>query len=228
MENNEPATQATLACLALIAEAKTALVAIDGIGTELLPSVLAYEGNRIIGYAILHNLPSTPQHLYQTLSQAVGLMVTGWHATGLALAIEGYTENDAHFEEGNNKPSLASRYPTDSTINEALWCAYTDRLGNSAMGVITYTQTVGRTVIYDEPTITDTNQLETFDETGTLPNLLRRALTHLGPHPHPPNSNEQTCRELIADTIHSLGYSVVIEGSEYWTDTLKRFNTPTE
>jgi hypothetical protein len=213
----DPATDAVDSCLTLLSTAKTQLVATDGIGSELLPTIIGWEGDSVIGYAILHEAPPTPAHLYRTIAQAAGLMVTGWHATGLAISTEGYCAPANPFPEPDDNQHLAERYPTDPTVNEALWVAYADRLGNAAMGVLTFQQHVGRTVTYDEPVYTSPDQLADFDVKGTLPYVLRSAFTNLNPTPLPTNASLQGCREVIAEHIHQLGFTVYLDGSDYWT-----------
>lgn len=214
---NGPAITAVLNCLDLLCEAKSLLVANDGIGTELLPTIIGWEGTDVIGYAVLHERPHTNAHLYRTIAQAAGLMVTGWHATGLAISTECYVEPATPFTPTDNDADLATRYPTDPTINEALWVAYTDTLGTAAMGVTVYHQHVGRTVTYDDPILTTPTQLEDFDTKGTLPHVLRSALTHLRPTPLPDGGSRQGCREAIAEHIHHLGFTVYLDGSDFWT-----------
>jgi len=217
--HTDPATNAVASCLTLLSTAKTQLVKADGIGSELLPTVIGWEGNNVIGYAILHEPPATTNHLYRTIAQAAGLMVTGWHATGLAISTEGYCAPANPFPDADSDTAthLAERYPTDPTINEALWVAYADRLGNAAMGVLTFQQHVGRTVTYDDPVYTSPDQLGDFDVKGTLPYVLRSAFTNLNPTPLPANASLQNCREVIAEHIHHLGFTVYLDGSDYWT-----------
>lgn len=216
MDQFSPGTNATLTCLHLGAQAKASLVTTDGIGSDLLPTLAAYsDPNTIIGYAILHDLPPVPQMTYRRLTQAAGMMVTGWHATGLALIMESYVEANDNPFASDTDTSLAQRFPTDPTVDEALWAAYTDHHHNDAMGITTYHQHVGRKVTFDDPILANPDQLGEFDSPGELPNLLRQALT-LDPEPYPAGSPISTCHSIIAEHIHRLGYSVFIDGNSYW------------
>jgi len=211
-----PAQRAVLRTLDMMTEAKATLVAVDGIGSELLPAMVAYEGTDPIGYAILTDPPPSNIGIYRRISECAGLMVAGWHATGLALALESYAQDTAPFDNGPANtdatlPSLADRYTTDPTIREALWVAYADRLGGRSMGVQTYTQTVGRTVNFDEPTYSNPNQHADFDEPGTFPHLLTANLAHLQPRPMPDGATRHQARQAIATQLDRIGFSTFLD-----------------
>lgn len=216
-----PAERAVLTTLDLMAHAKSTLVHLDGIGTELQPTLTAWEGTTPIGYAMLHNGPPTPLALARTLAVAAGLMVNGWHATGLALCLESYAENANPFTPPDEpSPPLATRYATDPTIHEALWVAYADRLGATSMGLTTYTQTVGRTVTYDKPILSTPDQHHEFDLNGTFPHLLRTALATHPSRPAPQGATIDACRHSISARIHQLGYTVHLPDNPDWQSRL--------
>lgn len=218
-DTNTQADDITINCLGLMAEAKSTLVRLDGIGTELLPTIVAYEGNTPIGYAMLHTPPASPAALFRTIGHAAGLMVAGWHATALAICLESYAETATPFDPPPEGTSLATRYATDPTIEEALWVATATRLGNTSMGITIYHQTVGRIVNYDTPILSTPDQNEDFHTPGTIPNLLHEHLAHTESKPAPEGSTITECRAAIAARIHQLGYTVYLPDDPTWGST---------
>jgi hypothetical protein len=213
---SDKALLATRECLAMMAEAKQALVSADGIGSELLPALIAWDNETPIGYAIVQN-PHVGKLTHTNLTLAAGLMVSGWHANGLAVAMEGYVEDASPFTTNNGDgPSLASRFPTDHTIDEALWVAYANKDDEACMGVMTFKQQVGRIVAFDEPDFSRDHQLDDFSEPGSVPDIVVRALTTIEPQPMPKSATVDQCRQRIAIEIHKLGFSVYLDGSEPW------------
>ena len=206
-----------LSCLELMASAKAHVVKMDGIGTELMPSLIAFEGHDLIGYATLHVPPVSPTHFTRLLAEAAGLMVTGWHATGLALVMESYAEAAEPFgEEGGYDLSLADRFVTDPLVEEALWCAYSDRLGSMAMGVILYKQTVGRIVDFGEKVLSADYQHDVFDEEDTLLWMIRQHLALQTSKEIPTSSSLEECRDAVAGQIHRMGFAVYVDESSLW------------
>lgn len=210
------ADRITLHCLTLMAEAKSALVHLDGIGTELLPTLVAYEGEDPIGYAMLHNPPLTPVAFLRSIGQVASLMVAGWHATALAICLESYAETETPFSPPPEGISLASRYATDPTIQEALWVATATRLGNTSMGITIYHQTVGRIVNYEPPILSTPDQNEDFHTTGTIPHLIKWHLGATQSKPAPDGVTIHECRTAIAARIHQLGYTVYLPDDPTW------------
>jgi hypothetical protein len=206
----------TLDCLNMMAEAKSTLVHIDGIGAELLPTIVAYEGNTAIGYAMLHSPPATPEAFMRSMGTVASLMVAGWHATGLAIVLESYAETSEPFSPVPEGTSLAERFATDPTIEEALWVAYADRLGGTSMGVTTYHQTVGRIVNYDEPVLSTPDQNADFQTEGSIPHLLCYNLSNTESKPAPTDATLDECRSAIATRIHQLGYAVYLPNDTIW------------
>jgi len=206
-----------LSCLELMASAKAHIVEVDGIGAELMPSLLAFEGHDLIGYATLHTPPVSPAHFVRLLAEVAGLMVTGWHATGLALVMESYAEEAAPFgEEGGYDLSLADRFATDPLVKEALWCAYCDRLGSMAMGVMLYHQTVGRIVEFGEKILSDDTQHDVFDTEDTLLWMMRQHLSFQTSKEIPTSSSLEECRDAVAGQIHRMGFAVYLDESSLW------------
>lgn len=210
-----------------MAEAKATLVSVDGIGAELLPALLAWDAHdEPIGYCIIQNPHVTMTQLYRNLTLAAGLMVTGWHAHALAITTESYVEPTSPFEPNNTTQpntnnqhdtrSLAERYPTDPTVQEALWVAYTNNHHDHCMGVMTMQQHVGRRVTFGEPTYSDLDQHDEFDTPGTLQHILAAALAlpRLAlPEGHPLH----TARRRIAAEIHKLGFTVYLDNDPNWS-----------
>lgn len=243
-----PAQAATAECLSIMAEAKRTLVALDGIGAELFPALLAWdEHSAPIGYCMVQNQHVTPVHLHRTLSMAAGLMVTGWHASALAITTESYVEpttmfdptiatidpieptnthiSSAHPSMQGRTPeedtrSLAERYPTDPTVHEALWVAYTDTDEDHCMGIMTMHQGLGRTVTFDDPTFSDPDQHEDFDTPGTLQHILAAALAlprlALPRLASPPDVILADARRRIAAELHKLGLTVYLDEDPMW------------
>jgi hypothetical protein len=206
-----------LSCLELMASAKEHAVKVDGIGTELMPSIIAFEGHDLIGYATLHVPPVSPNHFIRLLSEAAGMMVTGWHATGIAVVMESYAEALEPFgEEGGYDISLADRFATDPLVQEALWCAYSDRLGSMGMGVTMYKQTVGRIVEFGEKVLSDETQHDVFDEEDTLLWTIRQHLALLTSKPIPEGITLEECRDAVAGQIHRTGFAVYVDESSLW------------
>jgi hypothetical protein len=206
----------TLDCLNMMAEAKSTLVRIDGIGTELLPTIVAYEGTAAIGYAMLHSPPTSPLAFMRSIGTVAGLMVAGWHATGLAIVLESYAETSEPFSPPPEGTSLAERFATDTTVEEALWVAFADRLGGKSMGVTTYHQTIGRIVTYDEPILSTPEQNTDFEVEGSIPHLLCYHLSNTQSKPAPTDATLDECRSAIAARIHQLGYAVYLPDDTIW------------
>ena len=202
-----------------MAQAKSTLVSLDGIGAELLPALVAWSDGEPIGYAIVQN-PYLPQRqLQRTLSFASALMVTGWHAEGVAIVMEGYAKPAHLFTETYDREGLAAQYPTDRSVFEALWAAYADSNGSACMGVMCFKQHVGRLVTYEDPEFSSEDQLETFLEDGSLPNIVHMAVSQLSPLPIPESLTIDECRARIAIEIHQLGFSVYLDGHDPWIAT---------
>lgn len=206
-----PVQKALTQSLAMVCEAKAALVASNGIGSELFPAIIAFEGDIPIGYAMLTDPPPSGIGIYRRIGEAAGLMVAGWHATALALALESYAEEKAPFENDQQSgTTLAERYTHDPAVREALWVAYANQLGDVGMGVVTYTQQLGRRIETDAPTLSDPTQHADFDEPGTYPNLIRSALTTLEHKPFPRGASRAAARQAIAQQLERIGYSVFV------------------
>jgi hypothetical protein len=212
---SDNALRATGECLAMMAEAKQTLVSIDGIGTELLPALIAWDHDEPIGYAIIQN-PHSSKLTHTNLTLAAGLMVSGWHANGLAVAMEGYVEDASPFTTDNSGQSLASRFPTDTSVDEALWVAYANQDNEACMGVMTFKQMVGRVVEFGEADFSRDHQLDDFADPGSVPDIVVRALRDVKPYPMPESATIEQCRQRIAIEIHKLGFSVYLEGNEPW------------
>lgn len=213
----EKAIAATSECLGMMAEAKSTLVSIDGIGSELLPALVAWVDDKVIGYAILQNPFMTGKMIHTALTLAAGMMVSGWHADALAVTMEGYVEEASPFDGANEDgPSLASRFPTDPSIQEALWVAYASRSGDACMGVSCFTQGVGRVVRFEDPTFSRPDQLDDFNQAGSIPGIVKNALMEIKPTPFPKGTPAELCRKRMAIEIHQLGFSVYLDGNEPW------------
>lgn len=197
----------------MMAEAKRTLVKIDGIGSELLPAIAAWHDDEPIGYAIVQNPFTTGPLTLTNLTIAARLMVSGWHANALAVVMEGYVEDANPFTDSNHK-ALAERFPTDTSIREALWVAYTNVKGESCMGIECFTQGVGRTVTFSDPELSTDDQLDDFDLEGTIPYMLTKALREVKPTPIPKHFTIDQCRKRMAQEIHLLGFSVYLHGSQ--------------
>jgi len=210
-DETNPVQTAVIQSLAMVCEAKAALVASNGIGSELFPAIIAFEGDIPIGYAMLTDPPPSGIGIYRRIGEAAGLMVAGWHASALALALESYAEERAPFgDDHKSSATLAERYVHDRGVREALWVAYANQLGEVGMGVVTYTQHFGRRIETDAPTLSDPTQHADFDEPGTYPNLIRSALTTLEHKPFPRGANRATARQAIAQQLERIGYSVFV------------------
>ena len=205
--------EATIDCLQMMAEAKSTLVKIDGIGSELLPAIAAWQDDEPIGYAIVQNPFATGPLTLTNLTIAARLMVSGWHADALAVVMEGYVEDANPFVDSNHK-ALAERFPTDNRIREALWVAYTNVKGDACMGITCFSQELGRTVKFDDPELSSDDQLDDFSEEGTIPHMLTKALKEVSPTPIPKHFTIDQCRKRMAQEIHLLGFSVYLHGSE--------------
>lgn len=199
----------------IMAEAKSALVKIDGIGTELLPAIAAWSNGEPIGYAILQNPFVTPKMIHTSLTIASRLMVSGWHADALAIAMEGYVEDADPFVD-NAVRGLAERFPTDPTISEALWAAYAHVNGDVCMGVSCFKHEVGRVVKFQDPELSKDDQLDDFNETGSIPNILVSALHEVEANPVPDHFTIEQCRKRMAVEIHLLGFTVYLTSGESW------------
>ena len=203
-------------CLDIVSDAKATLVDIDGIGSELPATLFAWDDTTLIGYAMLTDHPLDSSIATTRLTQAAGLLVTGWHATALALTLEGYAQPDTVFTQPREARDLAASFPTDPTIVEALWAAYTNGTDDHCLAVRPYRIGIGRTVTYD-PTTYDTrptSQVKDYTTPGTLPNIIETALTTLEPTPIPRNATIGSCRQVIAGIIHRLGFSVRLDTPE--------------
>ena len=210
------AIAATTECLSMMAEAKSALVKVDGIGSELLPAIAAFSRGEAIGYAILQNPFVTPKMIHTSLTIASRLMVAGWHADALAIAMEGYVESADPFID-NATSGLAQRFPTDPTVSEALWVAYAGKAEGTCMGVSCFTQEVGRVVRFDDPDVSTDEQLDDFNDKGSIPNILVEALHEVEPTTIPKNFTIDECRKRMAVEIHMLGFMVYLSTGESWS-----------
>jgi hypothetical protein len=200
-------------CLDIASEAKATIVNIDGIGSELAPTLFAWDDTTLLGYAMLTDHPIDVPIATTRLTQAAGLLVTGWHATSLALVLEGYAQPDTVFTHPRNAADLAARFPTDPTITEAIWAAYTNGNDQHCLALRPYRIGIGRTVSYDNTTYDTRTPEHVGDYTteGTLPHILETALTTLEPTPIPRNATIGSCRQVIAGIIHRLGFSVRLD-----------------
>jgi hypothetical protein len=212
---SDVAIAATTECLTMMAEAKSALVKIDGIGSELLPAIVAWSHGEPIGYAILQNPFVTPKMIHTSLTIATRLMVSGWHADALAITMEGYVENADPFVD-NMVRGLAQRFPTDSSVSEALWTAYANVDNEFCMGVSCFKQDVGRIVRFDDPELSSDDQLEDFHEQGSIPNIIVSALKETTPTPIPKQFTIEECRKRMAIEIHMLGFMVYMTTGDSW------------
>lgn len=214
---SDKAVAATNDCLRLMAEAKQTLVSADGIGSELLPAIIAWSGDQIIGYAILQNPFATGKMIHTSLTIASRLMRVGWHADALAITMEGYVQEASPFTQDYDGPSLASQFAMDTSIREALWVAYADVDGHRCMGVACFHQDVGRVVRFDDPTFSRNDQLEDFKESGTIPFIVTDALSSMEPMEVPKSLSIELCRKRMAVEIHQLGFSVYLDhDDESW------------
>lgn len=219
------AIEAVNECLNIASEAKTAIVAIDGIGSELSPTLFAWDGTTLLGYAMLTDHPIDTTIATTRLTQAAGLLVTGWHATSLALVLEGYAQPTTVFTHPRDAADLAARFPTDPTVVEAIWAAYTNGTDDRCLALRPYRIGIGRTVSYDTTTH-DTrapDQVGDYTTPGTLPHILETALTTLEHQPIPRNATIGSCRQVIAGIIHRLGFSVRLDTPDTnYPDPFKR------
>lgn len=215
-------------CLEMMAEAKSTLVHLDGIGSELLPSIVAWDGTTSIGYAMTTNPYMKTEHLNKAMGEVAGLMLEGWGATGLALVTEGYAR-EAMEEDESDCTNLAERFPHDRSVREALWVAYVGMDGDTCTGVMCFTQEVGRVVTYDDPMISD-EDTRTFEIEGTLPHSLFTAFSR---QRHPASKrtvyteswdgDDEVSDDVLlnedertAMKIHKLGFSVYLDGHYPW------------
>lgn len=213
-------------CLQMMSEAKATLVHLDGIGTELLPSIVAWDGSTPIGYAMVMNPYLTTEHLRTLLSKVAVMMIDGWQATGLSIVTEGYME--VSMDAGDPVPyGLEERFPYDYSVGEAMWVAYVGDDGDTSTGVMGFMQDVGRVVRFSDPIISD-EESDMFTISGTLPNVLWSAFSKVR-HPshlssHPLSSYDDRDDESVvmsgdlrtAMDIHRLGCSVYLDGYYPW------------
>lgn len=200
----------------MMAEAKSALVKVDGIGSELLPAITAFSHGEPIGYAIFQNPFVTPKMIHTSLTIASRLMVSGWHADALAIAMEGYVENADPFVD-NAVRGLAERFPTDPSVSEALWVAYAGKREGTCMGVACFKHDVGRVVRFETPDLSTDEQLDDFHQSGSIPYIVMEALQEVEPTTIPKNFTIDECRRRMAVEIHMLGFMVYLATGESWS-----------
>jgi hypothetical protein len=178
--------------------AKEEVVSEDGIGAELVPTLIAWGADgALLGTASLDDrLDSLPQH-QTVLLAGVRVMREGWGASVVALLAEAYTSTRST-DDGR---SLAERFVSDPSVQECLTLVLVNELGEAALSVLPFKVGLGRTVEWGE------EQRRLF-EAPDMPNasLLYTALVMT---PAAPSKVERTPM-MALETLGLLGFGTVV------------------
>lgn len=174
-------------------EAKSAVTMADGIGTDLRPAVFGWRDDRCIGYAQLKNVEKDDLLQLAKISEAAGLMRSGWGIEAAVLGSENFVATGAD----HNDDSLAKRFAEGDTNVVETITVLAVHLDEALVLSMPYRYEIGRTVAWDTPLL-----LEGVPMAAEYPSSLARALTA------EPEPDTETVRVATAHTLSELGFAV--------------------
>ena len=135
------AAQAAEATLDMGKDGKQVLLTEEGIGSELLPSIFAFDAwGQPLGYGIHADPGGTGT--FEALMNATAVMRKAWGCETVVYLVEGYTAPSG----SDDQRSLQLRFPTDKDVHECLTAQAVCADGSVAHAVQPYTLGSGRRV----------------------------------------------------------------------------------
>lgn len=130
----------------LLIEKKKRYVMDWGIGTELNPEVISFSNSgSIFGRAEMKIGVDSHIEQYENLMHVAALMRAGWHASSIAVGMEGYMALRMDSQKSN--ASLAERFASnDKTVLECLTVLWHSENGNCAVYSVPFKIGFGREV----------------------------------------------------------------------------------
>lgn len=135
------AAQAAESTLDMGMEGKQILVTEEGIGSELLPSIFAFDAwGQPLGYGI--HVDTAGTGTFEALMNATAVMRRAWGCETVVYLVEGYTAPGG----SSDQRTLQERFPTDKDVHECLTAQSVCSDGSVAHAVQPYTLGAGRIV----------------------------------------------------------------------------------
>jgi len=142
------AAQAAEVALEIGMEGKQTLITEEGVGSDLLPSIFAFDAwGQPLGYGI--HVDAGETGTFEALMNATAVMRRAWGCETVVYMVEGYTAPSG----SSDQRSLQLRFPTDPDVHECLTAQAVCSDGSTAHAVQPYTVGVGRLVHWRERAI---------------------------------------------------------------------------
>lgn len=139
------AAQAADSTLEMGMEGKQVLITEEGVGSDLLPSIFAFDAwGQPLGYGI--HVDAGDTGTFEALMNATAVMRRAWGCETVVYMVEGYTAPSG----SSDQRSLQLRFPTDKDVYECLTAQAVCSDGSVAYAVQPYTVGVGRIVHWKE------------------------------------------------------------------------------
>ena len=201
-----------VACL--VREAKETLVSVDGIGSDLAPSVFAFGADgSCLGWAQMVSGSVDVDDQFERLAGVSALMRSGWHACGVLFCVEGFMRVG---DGDGSDVSLVELFAAgDRGVEECLSLVFGDEFGGVSVCSLPYRQELGRRVLW----LDDVRRDEDEDAGGSFVFLLGKLFESVVQVPWPAGVSEREAMGVIAERLVELGFSPVCafeDGSFGW------------
>jgi hypothetical protein len=132
--------------VAYLIEKKKSMVFDNGIGSEISPQVVSFDSqNKLIGRAEMQIGVESHFEQYENLLHVAALMRSGWHASSVALCMEGFMA--LRLKEKRPETSLAELFASnDKNVLECFTVVWHSENGESALYSVPFKIGFGRSV----------------------------------------------------------------------------------
>lgn len=212
--------------VALVAEtikrSKRAVVKENGIGTELAPIIISFnDDNQMIGFAQISQASKDPVDQYKRMAIACHIMRSVWHATKLAVVLEGYVSLRPSHEVQPDPATLVQRFADgDKTVSECISILMCDDEGVGSGVTIPYDVKIGRNVEWGDEYPYDDEE----NPSGAYSRMLRKVMLEVELIPFPSTVPVEAAMLSSSVEIHDLGFFVFCEligEGQDWLDEIQ-------
>lgn len=209
----------------IVKRSKQLLVHRDGIGAEIAPVIIAFDGNsEMIGFAQISHPAKTLLDKYRRIAAAAYIMRTTWHAKKIVIVMESYVAKRNLGDPAPEAKDLAVRYANgDKSVNECLSVIGHDANGTGYAMTIPYTIGLGRIVDW----IDDVAYSDSGSPVGAYPVMLAKLMTEVEEMPISGAVPIETTMLGASYEIYELGFFVTCDAAgegQNWLDEIQYGN----
>lgn len=206
----------------IVKRSKQVIVHRDGIGAEIAPFIVAFDGDEaMIGFAQISYPAKTHLDKYRRIAAAAYIMRTVWHAKKILIVMEGFVARRGLDDPAPQANDLPVRYANgDKSVNECLSIVGHDANDRSYALTLPYTIGLGRVLNW----IDDAAYTDTSSPSGAYPVMLSKLMTQVEELPISGAVPLETTLLGASYEIYELGFFVTCElvgEGQQWLDEIQ-------